>query len=1030
MGRPTSVLVAVCLAFHWVASTKPAQAQVKIDSATFGAIEARSIGPAKTSGRISAIDAVASDARIVYVGSASGGVWKSTNGGTTFKSVFDKNPQSIGAIAVDPTKSDTIWVGTGESWVRNSVSVGAGVYKSTDGGDNWQLVGLEDSERISKIVVNPKQPDTVFVAAVGHLWNSNEQRGLYRTTDGGKTWERVLYVDADTGCSDVAIDPQDPRIVYAGMWQFRRQPWSFHSGGKGSGLYVSRDGGKTFERVSNGMPEGDLGRIALAVAPTRPNVVYATIESKKTALYRSDDTGRTWNSVGAGGEVASRPFYFSVLIPDPKDFDRIYKPGFQLTVSKDGGKSFSQTGGSYHGDCHALWVDPQNTATMYLGTDGGVYKSLDFGRTWSHLRNLPVAQFYRVSFDMQQPYNVYGGLQDNGAWVGPSQSVNGVENADWENVGFGDGFYTFADPSDPAYVFTEYQGGKLSRFNRRTLERKSIAPLPDSGAERLRFNWNTPVEMSPTNPGVLYIGAQVLFRSSDKGDSWQRISPDLTTNDPKKLNQGESGGLTVDNSSAENHCTIYSISESPVDQSVIWVGTDDGNVQITTDGGKTWKNVVANVPGLPANTWCSTIESSHFDRGTAYATFDGHATGDMKTYVFKTKDFGQTWTSLVTPDLKSYAHVIREDLVNPNLLFVGTESGMWISLDGGGQWAQFTGKLPNVAVRDIAIHPRDADVIIATHGRGMFILDDITPLRKLTTEVLGQELAVLESRPSVVKFGASIQDFPGDDEFVGENPPEAAVITYYLKDRHVIGDFKIQVLDEKGSVITNLPAGKRRGINRVIWPMRLRPPKVPRGAGVEGGSILGPVVAEGTYTVKFLKGDKEVTSTIVLVGDPTLAHSSEDRKLQQTTVMKLYGMLERLAYVSESISELRDQAKARAESLGANDPLSKDLKAYADELDTFYSTLAATKEGRITGEEQLREKVGGLYGDVSGFAGKPSQSQMARLTVLETEVDKAGKAAESFASARLQKINSALSAKKKDPLVPLSREEWEKRQSK
>jgi photosystem II stability/assembly factor-like uncharacterized protein len=998
-------------------------ASVKLDSSTLGAIEARSIGPAVMSGRISALDGVIADPRIVYVGAASGGLWKTVNDGATFKPVFDKYNQSIGAVTVDQRKPDTVWVGTGEPWTRNSVSVGDGVYKTTDAGENWQKVGLAESEHIGRIAIDPQNSDVVYVAALGHLWNAGGERGLYKTSDGGKTWERILYVDENTGCSDVAIDPQEPATIYACMWQFRRRPWSFESGGPGSGLFRSVDGGKTWEKVTAGLPEGVLGRISIGIAPSRPGTLYAAVEAKKSGIYRSDDTGRSWRLVYTGPAASARPFYFSRLLVDPKDHAKIYKMGFNLAISRDGGKSFGFAGGSYHGDVHDIWITPLGT-TVWMGTDGGVYRSHDSCNTWFPMRNLPVSQFYHVSYDMQRPYNVYGGLQDNGSWKGPSQSVSGIENRDWQNVGFGDGFWTFADPADPNTVYVEWQGGRVSRLDLRTLERKAIAPLPQAGDPKLRFNWNTPIELSPTVPGTLYVGAQFLYRSADRGESWQKISPDLTTNDEARLKQEDSGGLTPDNSSAENYCTIFTISESPLDSKVVWVGTDDGNVQLTRDGGKTWKNVTANVAGLPRGTGVSCIEASHHQMGTAYATFDGHMLGDKKPYVFKTTDFGATWTALAGEPVTGFAHVVREDLVNPDLLFVGTEFGLFLSLDGGKQWARFTGKLPPVPVRDIAIHPRESDVIVATHGRGIYIIDDITPIRKLNDAVLQQPLAFLETRPQVVRFGASEQQFPGDDEFVGANLAEVAWITYYLKDRHVVGDMKIEVLDAAGKLVSILPTGKRRGINRVPWPMRMKPPLVPVGSQIEGGSLVGPVVPEGTYTVKLSKGSDTYTTQIVLIGDPTLKHSAEDRKLQQETAMRLYRMLEELAFVGESLRDLREQVRARADKL-KTDALGKQLEAYWARLDTLHRTIAPVKEGHVVREERLRERIGGVYGDVSGYGGRPSKDQIDQIAVLQGELDKTAAELATLAG-EIGGFNTRLAAKKLEPLHLMTREEFAK----
>ena len=1016
-------------------------AEVEIDSNTFGGLSARSIGPANMGGRIAAIDAVGQDPLTVYVGAAGGGVWKSTDGGLTFKPVFDDYNPSIGAITINQKDPKNVWVGTGESWTRNSVSVGDGIYKTTDGGDSWQRMGLENTERIARIQVSANDANTVWACATGHLWDSHPDRGVYKTTDGGKSWKKVLYVDADTGCSDLAIDPQDSSILWAGMWQFRRTPHSFSSGGKGSGLYKSTDGGETWRQVKTGLPAGDKGRIAVAVAPSRPSVVYALVESKDTALYRSDDTGESWRQMNNSFNVQVRPFYFARLVVDPTDYNTVYKPGLMLTVSTDGGKSFnaaislSNFGGGPHGDHHALWVNPKNPNELLLGTDGGVYMSYSQGRQWHHMGTLPVAQFYHVSYDMARPYRVYGGLQDNGSWSGPSAGIGGtIQNKDWVNIGGGDGFWAFSDPTDPDLVYAEYQGGEISRRRLSTGEEKSIKPLPLAGDPAYRFNWNTPVHLSPNDPKTMYMGAQFLFRSRDRGDSWEKISPDLTTNDPKLQQQGKSGGLTVDNSSAENYTTIFSISESPKNGQVIWAGTDDGNLQVTRDGGRSWTNVAANVPVLPKGTWVSCVEAGRFDEATAFATFDGHQTGDMKTYVYKTADFGRTWKPLATDALAGYAHVVRQDLVNPDLLFTGTESGLFVSVDGGGRWARFTGKLPRVAVRDMMIHPRESDLILATHGRGVYIVDDITPLRKLTREALDADVAMLPSRPSVMAIPANVQDFPGDDEYVAFNPEEAATITYYLKKRHMFGDFKVEVLDDKGQLISSLPAGKRKGINRVSWPMRLAPPKLPPANSLVIGSafaLFGPRVPAGTYTVRLTQGDKTYTSQVELVPDPRATHSAADRAAQHETAMKLYGMLGRLTYVAETVKSLEDQARERAGKLPAGDRLRRQLDSLGSSLEGFRATLVATSEGGwMSGEEQLRETMAKVYGGVNGYDGRPTQSQIDQMKVLGDQLDKAEAKLAAVQSGEVAAVNRELAQRKLEPLTPKSKDEWEKEDGK
>lgn len=1021
------------VAAAFLALPQTVHSQVEIDADVLSGLEARAIGPAVMGGRIAAIDAVATDPLTVYVGAAGGGVWKSSDGGVTFKPVFDDHTQSIGAIAVDPSDHETVWVGTGESWTRNSVSVGTGVYRTTDSGDQWEFVGLGDSERIARIVVDPQDGDVVFVCATGHLWDSNEERGVYKTTDGGKSWERVLFVDQDTGCSDLAIDPQDPKIVYAGMWQFRRQPDFFTSGGPGSGLYKSTDGGANWKELTNGLPEGEKGRIGIAVAPSRPSVVYAVVEAEKTALYRSDDLGESWRVVNTSSNVQARPFYFAYVVVDPTDFNRVYKPGFSLGISTDGGTSFSSffTGGSaVHSDHHALWINPNNPHELLLGTDGGLYISSDRGGHWRYAKVLPVSQFYEVGYDMEWPYNVYGGLQDNGTWMGPSRAVGGIQNRDWRKIGPGDGFHAFPDPNDPDIVYVEYQGGNVLWFRKSTGETKAIKAYPTEGEPNLRFNWNTPIHLSPNRPGTIYMGAQFLFRSRNQGDSWERVSPDLTTNDPAKQRQKESGGLTIDNSSAENHTTIYTISESPMNPEQIWVGTDDGNLQTTRDGGKTWTNVVGNVPGLPKNTWVSHVEASRHEQGTVYATFDGHRTGDMKTYVYRTADFGETWVSLVTDELEGYAHVIREDLENPELLFVGTEFGLFLSVDGGRHWARFEGNLPEVAVRDLAIHPREHDLIIATHGRGIYILDDITPLRHLTQGILDSDVAMLPSRPAVMVIPAAVQNVSGDDEFVGRNPAQGASIIYYLKRRHMFGDLLVEIYDADGNLMATPPGGKRRGLNRVVWPMRLKGPKVPPATSLvsQRGAFRGPRVPEGTYVVKLVKGDDTYETEVTLVPDPRSTSSEEDRALQDRTVMRLYRMLGRLTYVVEAAMDLRDQAGTRAEALGRRGRLTTRINQYAERLDTFRRELVSTSEaGFLSGEERLREKLVSLYGAVNGYEGRPTDSQRGRMELLEGELVKAEQEFSSLTGGEFKSLNTQLEGRRQEPLKLLSKEEWERR---
>jgi len=1018
---------------------------VKVDSDTISGLGARNIGSAAMSGRIAAIDAVQEGQRLtVFIGTASGGVWKSFNGGTTFKPVFDKQPvQSIGAVTIDPKNPKVIWVGTGESWTRNSVSVGDGVYKSVDGGENWTNMGLHDSERISKILVNPNQTNTVYVCAPGKLWSDSDERGLYKTNDGGKTWTKILKgANASTGCSMISMDPTHPDTIYAGMWDFRRKGWTFRSGGdgpnafSGSGLFKSTDGGASWTELTSpnavGLPPKPWGRSAVAIAPSKASTVYITIEAEipRDGLYRSDDSGKTWKQLDRSQNMIWRPFYFANLIVDPKDENKVYKPDGSLIASNDGGQSFSNISGGAHGDFHDVWINPNNTDHVITGDDGGVWYSYDGGNRWWKGENLPVSQFYHVSVDMDTPYHVYGGLQDNSSWIGDSSYPGGITNSRWENVYGGDGFWAFADTADPDYIYAESQGGEMSRINRKTLESRNIKPLPQYKEGKLRFNWNTPIHLSPTQKGTLYIGSQFLFRSRDHGQTWERISSDLTTNDAEKQKQEQSGGITVDNSSAEMHTTIFSICESPKDSNLIWVGTDDGNVQLTRDGGKNWKNLTPNLKGLPRNAWVSSIDAGHFDAGTAYATFDLHTFGDMRPYVYKTTDFGNTWTQLIGPtgDVKGYAHVVKEDIVNRNLLFVGTELGLWVSLDGGTQWAQYKGgEFPNVAVRDLAIHPRDKDLIIATHGRGIWIIDDITPLRSLTAELLAQDAAFIEARPTVQRVPAGGGWVNGDASFSGPNPTDEAVITYYQQKRHIFGDLKIEVLDSGGKVVATIPSSKRRGLNRATWSMRLKAPRVPTAASAAFGATTGPRVLPGTYTVKMTKDKNIYTTQLVVTGDPRVKHTAEDRKSQFDLAMKLYNLLGDMTFAVDRINGVRLGLAQRAQKLSASDPLLAKLRTAQNEIDELRKKIVATKEGgAITGEERLRENLADLYGNVNNYEGRPSQAQVERADAIARELADVVKSFDAWIAKELPALNTELEKGSLGRIQVLTREEWEK----
>ncbi|MCP4152095.1 MAG: hypothetical protein GY757_30420 [bacterium] len=1033
MQKKSIVILFIGLAMLMLAAVQPAQAKAaKFDSAAFGGFKARAIGPAVMSGRITAIDVDLNDTHTMFVGTAGGGVWKTVNGGVTFQQVFEKYTMAIGSLTIDQKDTQTVWVGTGECNVRNSVSVGTGLYLTKDGGKNWKFMGFKDSERIAKIIIHPEDSKIVYVAVMGHLWNANEERGLYKTTDEGKTWKKVLHVDNNTGCSDVDIDPQEPDVLYASMWQYRRYPHLFTSGGKGSALYKTTDGGKKWKKLVKDLPKGKLGRIAVAIAPSRPGTIYATVEAEESALYRSDDMGENWKKLSTALNVTTRPFYFSELQVDPQAHKCVYSAGLNVTVSINGGQSFTNPGGSYHGDVHTVWINPKDSNHLIIGTDGGVYISHNKGRHYSHVKCLPVSQFYNVSYDMKTPYNVYGGLQDNGQWYGPSKGIGsgmfsgGIENHQWTSVGIGDGYKVLRHPLDEDIVYWEWQEGNIARRNERTHESKDIKPLPSEKNEpEYRYNWNGPLTLSPNDPETLYMGAQFLFKSTNRGDTWEKISPDLTTNNPEKYNPPKPGGLSIDDTGAESHCTLFVISESPKDKNVIWAGTDDGNIQVTRDGGKNWQNQVKNIPGLPPYTWCSYIETGRHETGTAYATFDGHRTGDMKPYVYKTTDYGKTWTSLATDAISGHCHVLREDTVNKNLLFLGTEMGLFVTIDGGKEWAHLTEALPKVSIRDMAIHPREHDLIIATHGLGIQILDDITPLRTLTTQVLSAYAAVLPSRPATMDIAGFTMRFSDDTGFFGETPQGGAGITYYLKKRHIFGDLKLEILDRNGKVMKTIPTSKRRGLNRIFWDMRIKPPKASGlGSIALFYSLFGPMVDEGTYTVRLVKGKKEYTGTVKLEADKVSGHSKEDRKLRQETVMKLYRVQERLAYTCETSSGLLKQIDKKLKTAKSKKIKNK-LSTFKKELETFFNSIAQNK-GVFAGNK-LRENVIILYGTVSGFGGKPSDSQLYYLSVLKAKVENAEKTFNRLLSQKLKAVNTLLASKKQATLKVLTKEEYKKK---
>lgn len=1015
-------------------SIAPAYGQ-SFDSAAVSGLGVRNIGSATMSGRISAIAGrhETNGKVTLLIGSASGGVWKSEDGGTTFKPVFDKEPvKSIGAVTLDPTNKDVMWVGTGESWTRNSVSIGNGVYKSTDGGETWTNMGLPGTERITRIIVNPKNGNVVYVCAPGPLWSDSPNRGLYKTSDGGKIWSLILKgTNLSTGCSSVAMDPTDPEHLFAGTWDFRRKAYEFRSGGSGpdqpsgSRFAESHDGGKTWTYLTaenrKGLPKYPWGRLEIAFAPSNPKQVYAFIENPRPALFVSTNGGQSFEERDRSQGMVWRPFYFGRIVVDPNDPQRLFKMGYSVTVSDDGGKSFSNAAGASHGDWHDVWIDPTNTKHLVGGDDGGLWYSYDGANKWWKANNLPVSQFYHVSVDNKDPYQVYGGLQDNSAWVGDQDYPGGITNSRWENLFGGDGFWAWADPADPDYAYVEAQGGTIARVNRKTLQARLIQPQANY-KEKLRFNWNTPIMVSPNEKGTIYIGSQFLFRSRDHGVTWDRISPDLSTNDPMRQRQEQSGGITVDNSAAEMNTTIYSISESPRAAGQIWVGTDDGNVQLTRDGGKSWSNVTANL-GMPPGNWISWVEASRYDPAVAFVTDDRHTVGDMAPYLYRTSDYGRTWQRLVGPQtqgIRGYAYVIKEDRLNPNILYLGTEFGLFVSLNAGQSWAQFKpDNFPDgLSVRDIAIQERDDALVLATHGRGIWVIDDVSPLRQLTAQTLASTAVLMPSGPIQQRLQGNGGWAEGDASYAGDDPPNGATITYFQKARHVIGRMKLEILDSNGKVVDEIPTSKRRGLNRVQWSMLTKPPVVPPAASLAGSSTSGQRVLPGNYTVRLTDAGQVMTEPLTITLDRRATFTIADREAQFAAAERIKAMFERMSKVVAEINGVRQQAGAIAQNAAAPADVKAAAATVGAKADAMRKQIVATTEGgAITGEERLREHTDEIYGAITSVEDRPTDYQMARIDALDRELKDVETGWAAFQSGDLAAFNAKLKAASMPPLA-------------
>ncbi|MEN8156981.1 MAG: hypothetical protein ABFS10_08525 [Bacteroidota bacterium] len=891
-------------------------------------MNARSIGPGGMSGRVTAIDVEPDDVSTFYVGTASGGVWKTTNGGTNFKPVFDDQAVAgIGALAIDPTNPDVVWVGTGEGNPRNSLNGGYGIYKSLDGGRSWELLGLEKTRHIHRIIVHPHNPDVVYVGAIGSPWGAHPERGLYKTTDGGKSWEQILFVNELTGVADMVMDSSNPDKLFVAMWEHRRWPWFFKSGGVGSGLHMTVDGGVNWTEVTSkeGLPGGELGRIGLAIAGSNSDYVYALVESEKNAIYRSTDGGYAWEKRG-DKNIGNRPFYYADIYVDPANENRLYSLYSQVNISEDGGRSFSTLiEYNIHLDHHAWWIHPDDPSFMIDGNDGGLAITFDRGKNWRHVTNLPVSQFYHIGVDMELPYNVYGGMQDNGSWRGPGYrwSGGGIINTYWDFLMGGDGFDVVPLPGDPEHCYAMSQQGNVYRINLETGGAVDIKPAK-TGEDPLRFHWNAAIAQDPFDANTLYFGSQFVHKSGDRGDSWRTISPDLTTNDTSKQKYSESGGLTYDVTGAENHTCLLVIAPSPVKQGVIWVGTDDGNLQLTTDGGSHWTNCSPRIKGVPEGAWIPQIVPSSKNPGEAHVVVNNYRLNDYAPYLFHTVDYGKKWERVVDEtDVPGYVLSFVQDPEESRLQFLGTEQGLYVTIDGGEQWTKWTNGYPTVPTMDMVIHPREQDLVIGTFGRSAYVIDDIKPLRALAGEYAKITSATVHAVEPPVAYLAETRNAPGyyftgDSYFEGENRTMGARISYFVEVEEKGKEEKeekrdsvtIQILDKEMNLVRTLKQVPENGLNRAVWWLDrkgVRPDfSESVGKSKEKGQVEpggGGYVLPGWYHVKIaFKGDTATTS-IHVEADPRTPYDLAGMEAKQEKVDQLLDKLEQL---SAGLSKIRD----------------------------------------------------------------------------------------------------------------------------
>jgi photosystem II stability/assembly factor-like uncharacterized protein len=940
----------------------------------FKNLKPRNIGPAGMSGRVTAIDAVWTNPNIIYLGTASGGVWKTENGGGSWKSIFDEQPiLNIGALAITQSNPNIIWAGTGEGNPRNSVSLGEGMYKSIDGGKTWKCVGLQKTRNIHRIIIDPNNPEVVYAGVMGNPFAEHAERGVYKTTDGGETWKLILHTNDTSGVGDMVMDPSNPNKLFVNMYQHKRTPWSLKGGGSGSGFYVTYDGGKTFKKLGkeDGLPDGEYGRIGISISRTDPNKVYALVEATKNGLYRSEDGGVKWELVNSDpAVVTNRAFYFQDIAVDTKNENRLYNINQMVNVSEDGGKTFKSVlpYSGIHPDHHAWWIHPYDANFIIDGNDGGIGISRDRGKTWQFDEKLPLGQFYHINVDNQIPYNVMGGLQDNGSWHGPAYVwiQSGIRNAYWQGVNGGDGFDVVPDPEDPNWVYSMSQGGAVNRYNMATGEEWSIRPPRPDMKTRQRFNWNAAIALDPFDKSTVYYGSQFVNKSTNKGASWEVISPDLTTNDSAKIDQSKNGGISVDITGAENHCTILAIEPSPKERGVIWVGTDDGNVQLTRDGGKTWTNFRGKIPGLPLGAWIPQIRASKHNAGEAFVVVNDYRRGDGKPYLFRTTDYGKTWSRLVDEKkVTGYALCVIQDPAEPNLIFVGTEQGLWVSVDNGTSFQQFKNEYPSVSTYDLAIQEREADLVIATFGRALWILDDIRPLRKLASnkgQLFTQKLTAFEAP---IAYQAKTKNAMGIEystygTYEGENRKRGAALSFYVNKtsadtgKNKLADsVQVKIYDNNNVQVRSLKIKADTGFNRFYWGMEGKGIRQPGGGGrgrrgMGGNSNAEPgglPVDPGTYKVVMSADKMGADSMMVLVNDDPKAPTSKEvrdaikkanTRLDQSA-LKLVELTDRITEAEEAIkkveADLADMDKKGADTLRkVSKQMTDSIKAIKEQL--------------------------------------------------------------------------------------------------